>query len=181
MRKTVLIVGTLVALSLGSSAAWTAPSKTAIAVAKANISAETMTAMTDAMGPIVRRQILAAFAADPLGEEAEKVFMSIFLGKFSLQFVSNFLLDVAELYDAEFSAEELTEIAAFYATPAGKAMLEKSPLIRAQSGRIGQAVGEAVSERSYRDMRTAVAERGASLFRDPDDLARVQKFLGLAP
>lgn len=155
------------------------PSKAAISVAKANISSQTMAAMTQAMLPIVRRQIQGAFAADPLGDEAEKVFMSIFFGKFSHQFVSNFLLDVAEIYDAEFSPEELSAIAAFYKTPGGKAMLEKLPLVRARSGKIGQAVGAAVSERSYRDMRSMVEERGESLFRDAKDLARVQAFLGL--
>lgn len=179
MRKFVLIAGLVSALVLPGAQAWAGPSKDAIAIAKANISAQTMDAMTKAMGPVVRRQIQGAFAADPMSDEGEKVFMSIFLGKFSMQFVSNFLLDVAELYDVEFTPEELSEIAAFYATPAGKAMLLKSPLIRAQSGKVGQAVGQAVSERSYREMREVVAERGAELFRAPQDLVRVQKFLGL--
>lgn len=179
MRNIVMIAGILALFLAGGGPVWAGPSKAAIAVAKANITQETMDAMVEAMGPIVRRQIQGAFAADPLGDEAEKVFMSIFLGKFSLQFVSNFLLDVAELYDADFSPQELTEIAAFYATPAGKAMLAKSPRIRAQSGKVGQAVGAAVSERAYREMQTIVSDRGAELFRAPDDLARVEKFLGL--
>lgn len=50
---------------------------------------------------------------------------------------------VVPIYDRHFSLDELKAINAFYATPAGRRLAEKTPIITAESFEIGSAWGQA--------------------------------------
>ncbi len=61
---------------------------------------------------------------------------------------------IAKIYASQFSVEDLKAITAFYRSPAGVRMLQKTPQIATQSMALGQAWGKAATE----DMKARLIE-----------------------
>lgn len=86
----------------------------------------------------MRQGITAQKQASPQIPEA---FWTEFMKRFSVEQIEAMVLPV---YERHFSAEELQALLRFFETPAGRAFLEKQPVIQQESMEAGQALGEKI-------------------------------------
>jgi len=67
------------------------------------------------------------------------------------------LTDMAGVYAANFTAQELRDMTAFYRSPTGQKVLRLLPTVAQQSMRVGQAyghrIGEEIKQRVIEEMR----------------------------
>ena len=70
------------------------------------------------------------------------------------QQMGKFVDEIAAVYAANFSADELRQVTAFYQTPAGQKFLEKMPVIAQQSMMTGQKLGQQITQ----DLETRIKE-----------------------
>jgi uncharacterized protein len=70
---------------------------------------------------------------------------------------------VATVYAANFSAQELREITAFYRTPTGQKLLERLPAIAQQNMTLGQAWGAKIGEDLKKGMIDAMRKKGYNI------------------
>ena len=67
------------------------------------------------------------------------------------------------IYDANFTAEEVKQLVAFYGSPLGRKVVSQMPAILQQSLALGQAWGERVGPRIAERIRAAAKQKGYSL------------------
>jgi hypothetical protein len=86
---------------------------------------KTIDAMMDNMIPIFRQQATMLLKSEE-GQEAMEDFMDFMLAK--VKEVSKGMLDdMIPIYDKHFTHDEIKGLQAFYATPLGKKLLDKTP------------------------------------------------------
>jgi hypothetical protein len=70
---------------------------------------------------------------------------------------------VTAIYAANFSADELRAVTAFYKTPAGQTFLQKSPALTQQTMAAGQKFGQAVGSEMQKRMIEELRKKGHTL------------------
>lgn len=84
----------------------------------------------------------------------------------------------AALQREVFTADELAGIAAFYATPAGEALILKTPSLMQRSQQIGEQLGAlALREAGFR-LAQRIEDEGISFTEDPAMMNRLRDLLG---
>jgi hypothetical protein len=71
--------------------------------------------------------------------------------------------EVARLYTADFSEQELKDILAFYKSPVGQKLLEKQPQVIDNSMKFAQTWANKLSEEVVAKMREELKKRGHTL------------------
>lgn len=110
----------------------------------------------EAMWPIIAQQNLKANekALAAFREELEKAYR---------EEAGRMVDETARIYARHLSVRELTELAAFYRTPTGKAVLAKMPVIAEESMTAGAAIGADVSAKAIEKARERLKKRGFEL------------------
>jgi hypothetical protein len=70
---------------------------------------------------------------------------------------------VAVVYASNFSAAELRDLIAFYKTPTGQKLLEKTPLIAQQTMAAGQKFGQSAGAEAQQEMTDQLRNKGHAL------------------
>jgi hypothetical protein len=70
---------------------------------------------------------------------------------------------IAVIYANNFSAEDLQAIVAFYKTPAGQRILEKTPVLAQQSLAVGSKFGQSIAEDLRKKMTDELRKKGVNL------------------
>jgi hypothetical protein len=70
---------------------------------------------------------------------------------------------LTEIYAQNYTAAELKQLQNFYETPLGKKVLEKQPVISAESVAIGRAWGARVGRQAFEEHRQDLLKRGITL------------------
>jgi hypothetical protein len=70
---------------------------------------------------------------------------------------------LTEIYARNYTAAELKQLQNFYETPLGKKVLEKQPVISAESVAIGRAWGARVGRQAFEEHRQDLLKRGITL------------------
>jgi uncharacterized protein len=70
---------------------------------------------------------------------------------------------IIAIYDANYSAEEIRQLLAFYDSPLGRKMIAQTPQIMQQSVAVGAAWGKSVGERVGERIRTSAKQKGYDL------------------
>src|SRR5579871_5642633 len=70
---------------------------------------------------------------------------------------------IAAIYAANFTADELRQMEAFYRQPVGQKMLEKLPVISQQALAVGQEIGRKAAEDLRQRLSEALRQRGHKL------------------
>jgi len=78
-------------------------------------------------------------------------------------FVASMIDQIAALYAASFTLDELRQIEAFYAQPAGRKFLEKSDALAQASAQIGQDVSQKAADELKQRLIEALRQRGHKL------------------
>jgi hypothetical protein len=78
-------------------------------------------------------------------------------------FVASMIDQIAALYAASFTLDELRQIEAFYAQPAGRKFLEKSDALTQASTQIGQDVSQKAADELKQRLIEALRQKGHKL------------------
>jgi hypothetical protein len=78
-------------------------------------------------------------------------------------FVTSMIDQIAALYAASFTLDELRQIEAFYAQPAGRKFLEKSDALAQASTQIGQDVSQKAADELKQRLIEALRQKGHKL------------------
>jgi hypothetical protein len=78
-------------------------------------------------------------------------------------FVTSMIDQIAALYAASFTLDELRQIEAFYAQPAGRKFLEKSDALMQASTQIGQDVSQKAADELKQRLIEALRQKGHKL------------------
>ncbi|MFK4721324.1 hypothetical protein ABIE89_002424 [Bradyrhizobium niftali] len=78
-------------------------------------------------------------------------------------FVTSMIDQIAALYAASFTVDELRQIEAFYAQPAGRKFLEKSDALVQASTQIGQDVSQKAADELKQRLIEALRQKGHKL------------------
>ncbi|MCW1996041.1 hypothetical protein ACVJGC_004989 [Bradyrhizobium diazoefficiens] len=78
-------------------------------------------------------------------------------------FVASMIDQIAALYAASFTVDELRQIEAFYAQPVGRKFLEKSDALAQASMQIGQDVGQKAADELKQRLIEALRQKGHKL------------------
>ena len=136
------------------------PSPTAIATAKEVITVKGATALWDPLVPGVIEQAKSVFVqANPtLLKDLNEVALKL-RAEYAprSQEVVN---EVAKLYAARFTEQELKDMLAFYKSPLGKKLLVEEPSILDQSMRNAQSWADRLSQEVIGKIRTEMKRRG---------------------
>ncbi len=70
---------------------------------------------------------------------------------------------LTEIYARNYTATELQQLQSFYETPLGRKVLEKQPVISAESVAVGRAWGQRVGRQAFEEHRQELLKRGITL------------------
>ena len=136
------------------------PSATAIATAKELITVKGATALYEPLVPGVIEQAKGIFLqtnpmlAKPLNEVAAKLKADYAARG------AEVLNDMAKLYAAHFTEQELKDALAFYKSPLGRKMIAEEPKVLDQSMKNAQAWADKLSQEIIAKMRAEMKKRG---------------------
>lgn len=100
--------------------------------------------MMDSMSLAVRQQ-LSQVKMTPAREAMLTEFQKDVTELFREQFGWDYMLGVyTKLYNEEFTEEEIDGMVAFYRSPAGKSVIEKTPIVMSKATAIGQERGQSL-------------------------------------
>jgi hypothetical protein len=106
-------------------------------------------------------QLVAALSQANPGREAQvrQVVTELLLPEFRTR-VGELEAPILRIWADAFTAAEMEEIIAFYATPAGRKTLSVMPQLSQQSGMLGMAWGQRVAQEAFAKHERALRERG---------------------
>ena len=154
-----LALGLALALCVGAADAQQ-PSPSAITTAKELITVKGAVALYDPLVPGVIEQAKSVFLqANPtLGKDLNEVALNLRAEYAPRR--TEILDDVAKLYAARFTEQELKDALAFYKSPLGKKLLAEEPNVLDQSMKNAQAWADRLSQEVIGKIRTEMKKRG---------------------
>jgi hypothetical protein len=168
MIRRLLLVACLLLVSASVSRAQTpppsaAPSADAIAAARDLVTTMKLAEQYKTLLPAILLGLKPALTQDrPELEHDYDAIMPMMTDAFTPYYTS--MVDgIAAIYAANFTADELRQIEAFYHLPAGQKMLEKMPVISQQAVSVGQEVGRKAAEDLRQRLTEALRQRGHKL------------------
>lgn len=155
-----LALGLALAVGLGAAHAQQHPSPAAIATAKELVTIKGAVALYDPVVPGVIEQAKSVFLrANPtLSKDLNEVALKL-RAEYATR-SAEIVDDVAKLYAARFSEQELKDALAFYKSPLGRKLLVEEPNILEQSMKNTQSWADRLSQEVIGKMRAEMKKRG---------------------
>ncbi|MFT4621086.1 MAG: hypothetical protein ACI9KS_002220 [Sulfitobacter sp.] len=175
MRKTLLALATLPFLTLPVFADAETDSNF---IAERTVTAEALRATMEVLGPILAQAIEFQLSQNQIELSDPEGFISLIGQEFEGVYLEELKAQTAALQREVFTADELAGIAAFYATPAGEALILKTPSLMQRSQQIGEQLGAlALREAGFR-LAQRIEDEGISFTEDPAMMNRLRDLLG---
>ncbi len=160
-RRLLTIAGTLLFLVCGASAQ--SPSPEAMNVARKLVVTLKIADQYRALLPQLLLQIRPVVAQDRSEIERDYDAMTAPGSEIYAPFVAAMIDQIATVYAASFTVDELRQIEAFYAQPAGRKFLEKSDALARASAQIGQDVSQKAADELKQRLIEALRQKGHKL------------------
>src|SRR6266702_4602879 len=160
-RRLLTIAGTLLFLVCGASAQ--PPSPEAMNVARTLVVTLKIADQYRALLPQLLLQIRPVVAQDRSEIERDYDAMTEPGSEIYAPFVAAMIDQIATVYAASFTVDELRQIEAFYAQPAGRKFLEKSDALARASAQIGQDVSQKAADELKQRLIEALRQKGHKL------------------
>lgn len=160
-RLKTIAASLLAAAFLTAGPAWPqAASPDALAAAKELVVAARTADQFKTVLPLIMQQMKPLIVKGrPAVEKDYDSIMPVLVETMNQQ-MGGFIEDVATVYAANFTAEELRQVTAFYRTPAGQKFLEKMPVIAQQSMAAGQKFGQKITQDMEARIKDELRKRG---------------------
>ena len=139
MKKTLslaLLVGFLAVPALAD------PLEDATYITEQTVTEELFVGAMIAQRTLIKSALENEFAKNDVIISDMDQFMDIFLEEFMAEFLQTMQTEVRALYLKEFTAQEMSDMAAFYATSSGQRMIEKTPALMITLAQTGQVAGQ---------------------------------------
>ncbi len=94
-------------------------------------------------------------------------FFDLFIDEFIDEFTQEMQAQTASVYLATFSGQQLADIADFYKTEAGQALIEVTPALMIEGARMGQIAGEKAGANAGRRLAARIESEGLVVVDDP--------------
>lgn len=141
------------------------------------VSEEMFVGAVTAQRPVIEASLTRQFAQKGIVISDMDRFMDIFFEEFMSEFTARMQSEVQKVYLTEFTAEQLAAIAEFYATPAGQALVERSPKLTQTLAETGQIVGQRAADNAGARVATRLEKDGISLAMDRGTMDALLDFL----
>ena len=152
------------------------PVKDSAFIATQTVTREALQVTFEAFTPMLGQVVEYQLSQNEIQLDDPDTFASLIREEFEAVFLQELRAQTAAVQIELFSENELAEIATFYGTDAGKALIRNTPLLMARGQQVGQQLGVvALQEAGFR-LATRIAEEGLSFSSDP---AVTEKLLGL--
>ena len=160
-RRFLAIAGTLLFLVCGASAQ--APSPEAMSAARKLVVTLKIADQYRALLPQLLLKLRPVVAQDRPEIERDYDAKTAPATEIYTPFLNGMIDQIAALYAQTFTVDELRQIEAFYAQPAGRKFLEKSDALAQASAQIGQDVSQKAAEDLKLRLREALRQKGHKL------------------
>ncbi|MBR0828868.1 DUF2059 domain-containing protein [Bradyrhizobium manausense] len=160
-RGLLTIAGALLLLTV--SAAAQTPSPEALGIARKLVGTLKIADQYRALLPQLLLKLRPAVAQDRPEIERDYDALTAPGSGIYTPFVNTMIDQMAAAYAASFTLDELRQIEAFYAQPAGQKFLEKSDALAQQSAQIGQDVSRKAADELKQRLTDALRQKGHKL------------------
>ncbi|TWB06523.1 DUF2059 domain-containing protein [Bradyrhizobium stylosanthis] len=160
-RRLLTIAGTLLFLVCGASAQ--APSPEAMSAARKLVVTLKIADQYRALLPQLLLKLRPVVAQDRPEIERDYDAMTAPGAEIYAPFLNGMIDQIAALYAQTFTVDELRQIEAFYAQPAGRKFLEKSDALAQASAQIGQDVSQKAADDLKQRLLEALRQKGHKL------------------
>ncbi|OAF05334.1 hypothetical protein AYJ54_22950 [Bradyrhizobium centrolobii] len=160
-RRVLTIAGILLLLVCGASAE--APSLEAMSAARKLVVTLKIADQYRAALPQLLLKLRPVVAQDRPEIERDYDAMTAPGSDIYAPFLASMIEQIAAVYAASFTVDELRQIEAFYAQPAGQKFLEKSDALAQASAQIGQDVSQKAADDLKQRLIEALRQRGHKL------------------
>ncbi|UPK36454.1 DUF2059 domain-containing protein [Bradyrhizobium sp. 186] len=160
-RRLLTIAGALLFLVCGASAQ--TPSPEAMNAARKLVVTLKITDQYRALLPQLLLQLRPVVAQDRSEIERDYDAMTAPGSEIYAPFVAAMIDQIATVYAASFTVDELRQIEGFYAQPAGRKFLEKSDALARASAQIGQDVSQKAADELKQRLIEALRQKGHKL------------------
>lgn len=158
-RRLLLIAGTLLFLVGGASAQ--TPSPEAMDAARKLVATTKLADQYRAQLPVILLTLKPVLVQDRPELEREYNALTEMIADIYTPFLNSMIDQMAAVYASNFTVDEMKQIEAFYAHPAGQKLLQKWPALTQQSTQIGQDVGRKAAEELKQRLGEALRQKGA--------------------
>ena len=139
------------------------PTPDAIAAAKELVSTMNLIGQFKAVMPVILKNLKPAIVQGRRDVDRDYDAMSPILLDGFQERVDELADAVAIIYSGNFSAEELRSVTAFYKSPTGRKLLQKTPVLLQQTMTAGQKFGQSVAADMQTRIREELRKRGHDL------------------
>ena len=143
------------------------PRADAAAIVQATVTADIVSGALSAMRPVLISAIsndlqrLNIQLADP------ERFFDVFIEEFQAEFIAVMRDEMVDIQLNNFTPQELSDIAAFYTTSSGRALIAKTPVIMQASALIGQRAGQRAGQNAAPRVAARLEAEGIPMTTDP--------------
>src|SRR5579871_4718370 len=162
MARCLLIIACLLLFSPSLASAQT-PSPEAKAAARSLVTTMKLADQYKALLPAILLGIKPAVTQDRPELERDYDAMMPMIADAFTPYYESMVDGIAAIYAANFTADELRQMEAFYRQPVGQKMLEKLPVISQQALAVGQEIGRKAAEDLRQRLSEALRQRGHKL------------------
>jgi uncharacterized protein len=160
-RHWLTIAGTLLLFSFGAAAQ--APSPEAMNAARKLVATMKVADQYRVLLPQLLLKLRPVLSQDRPEIERDFDAMTATSSAIYAPFVDQMADQIAAIYAASFSLDELRQIEAFYAKPAGQKLLEKADALAQASAQIGQDVSRKAADELKQRLTEALRQKGHKL------------------
>ncbi len=160
-RRLLTVAGILLLLVCGAQAQ--APSPEAMNAARKLIVTLRIADQYRALLPQLLLKLRPVVAQDRAEIERDYDLMTAPGAQIYAPFLTSMIDQIAALYASSFTVDELRQIEAFYAQPAGQKFLEKSDALAQASAQIGQDVSQKAADELKQRIIEALRQKGHKL------------------
>jgi len=175
MRKTFLALAVLPFMVLP---AYPDPVEDSNFIASRTVTPEILGATMDLLGPVLAQAIEFQLSQNQIVLTNSEGFVRLIGEEFQGVYLQELRAQTAALQQEIFTDTELAGIAAFYATPAGEALIEKAPALMQRSQQIGEQLGAAALQEAGFRLVKRMEEEGITFTEDPTMMDRLRTLLG---
>ncbi|MDE2379785.1 DUF2059 domain-containing protein [Bradyrhizobium sp.] len=143
-RRLLTIAGTLLFLVGGAAAQ--APSPETMAVARKLVATTRLADQYRAQLPVILLTLKPVLVQDRPELERKYNSQTELIADVYRPFLNSMIDQMATVFASSFTVDEMKQIEAFYAQPAGQKLLQKWPALTQQSAQIGQDVGRKAAD-----------------------------------
>ena len=162
MSRRLSIIASILFFSIGASEAQT-PSPDGMSAARALVTTMKLSEQYKALLPAILLGLRPAVVQDRPEIERDYDAVTAPGSEIYTPALTSMVDQVAALYAQSFSIDELRQIEAFYAQPAGKKLLEKSDALAQASAQIGQDVSQKTADELKLRLIEALRQKGHKL------------------